>query len=122
MAAPAPAGHFIRVFGQTSREELGELRQQEPSMRQALMMLNGSLTDHASRVGDLEPMYALVAGDKASVDAAVTLAYREILTRDVTAEELETAKEVVGAASDLESGISDLRWVLLNCNEFRFLP
>ena len=67
-------------------------------------------------------MYALVAGDKASVDAAVTLAYREILTRDVTAEELETAKEVVGAASDLDSGISDLRWVLLNCNEFRFLP
>jgi len=122
MAAPAPAGHFIRVFGQTSREELGELRQQEPSMRQALMMLNGSLTDHASRVGDLEPMYALVAGDKANVDAAVTLAYREILTRDVTAEELETAKKVVGAASDLESGISDLRWVLLNCNEFRFLP
>lgn len=122
MAAPAPVGHFIRVFGQTSREELGELRQQEPSMRQALMMLNGSLTDHASRVGDLEPMFALVTGEKQDLEKAIKFAYREILTRDVTTEELDTAKEVVGAASDLEAGIADLRWVLLNCNEFRFLP
>ena len=52
MASPAPTGHFIRVFGQTSRNDLGEARNQTPSMRQALMMLNGRLTHEASRVGD----------------------------------------------------------------------
>ncbi|MFT7641472.1 MAG: hypothetical protein ACI9G1_003222, partial [Pirellulaceae bacterium] len=54
MASPAPMGHFVRVFGQTSRADLGEMRGDAPNMRQALMMLNGRLTNEASRVGPLE--------------------------------------------------------------------
>ncbi|HIA04067.1 MAG TPA: DUF1553 domain-containing protein, partial [Myxococcales bacterium] len=62
MASPAPAGHFVRVFGQTSRADLGTPRQQDPTMRQALMMLNGRLTHEASRVGSLEPIARLLDG------------------------------------------------------------
>ena len=91
-----------------------------PTMRQSLMMLNGRLIHEASRVGTLEPMYQLV--EAGQIDQAVALAYLEILTRVATADELADAKTLVQEAESPFAGIADLRWVLLNCNEFRFLP
>ncbi len=61
MASPAPVGHFLRVFGQTDRGALDERRDHSPSMRQALMMLNGKLTNEAARVGPLEPVYCAIS-------------------------------------------------------------
>lgn len=122
MASPAPADHFLRVFGQTDRTQLGNHRDHSPSMRQALMMLNGRLTHEASRVGESEPLYALLTGESRDLDAAIVLAYREILTRRPSKEEAADAKAIVGEAEDVFSGIADLRWLLLNCDEFRFLP
>jgi hypothetical protein len=122
MASPAPPAHFLRIFGQPARDALGDHRDHSPSMRQALMMLNGKLTHEASRVGTLEPMHALVAGPRKDLSAAIRLAYREILTREPTTAEIADAKVVVtGAATPLD-GMADLRWVLLNCHEFRFIP
>ena len=73
MPSPAPPAHFLRVFGQPARDVLGDHRDHSPSMRQALMMLNGKMTHEASRVGRLEPIHGLVAGSKADLDAAVRL-------------------------------------------------
>ena len=56
------------------------------------------------------------------MDEAVNLAYMEILTRRPTAEELGEGKQIVAASTSPLEGMGDLRWVLLNCNEFRFLP
>lgn len=120
MAAPAPAGHFIRVFGQTPRTDLGEERASYASMRQALMMLNGRLTHEASRVGPMEPIHKLLTGPEKNIEQAIRYAYREILTRDPSTAELAEAKTIVG--DQPLDGMADLRWVLLNCNEFRFLP
>ena len=86
------------------------------------MMLNGRLSHEAARVGDLEPMYALLQGSKANLDEAIRLAYREIMTRNPTAEELADAKAVIAEQATVLDGMADLRWVLINCNEFRFLP
>ena len=122
MASPAAPPHFLRVFGQTSRDALGEFRDHSPSMRQALMMLNGRLTHEASRVGKLEPIYRLVSGPKADSGKAVRFAYREILTREPSAEELSEGREIVAAAATPIDGIADLRWALFNCHEFRYLP
>ena len=122
MASPAPIGHFVRVFGQTSRNDLGEARNQTPSMRQALMMLNGRLTHEASRVGDLEPIHKYLAGKKPQIDEAVQFAYREILTREPSGDELAGAKRLLDEAKSVTDGMADLRWILLNSNEFRFLP
>lgn len=122
MQSPAPEGHFLRVFGQPNRSDLGDLRDDSASMRQALMMLNGRLSHEAARVGDLEPMYALLNGNSVDLDAAIQLAYREILTRSPTTTELTDAKAVIADGSTVMDGMADLRWVLINCNEFRFLP
>jgi hypothetical protein len=90
-------------------------------MRQALMMLNGTLTHEASRVGELEPMYSVLA-EKKDLDGAVRLAYREILTREPSKTEVTEAKSIINANKDVLNGMADFRWILLNCNEFRFLP
>jgi len=120
MASPAPAGHFLRVFGQPGRQDLGDLRVDDPSMRQALMMLNGRMTHEASRVGSLEPLYSQLTGPKADLDQAIKTAYLEIMTRVPSEEEIAEAKAIIGD-KPLE-GMADLRWALLNCNEFRFIP
>ncbi len=119
MASPAPPAHFLRVFGQPSREGLGEFREQAPSMRQELMMLNGRLTNEAARVGPLEPMHRVLEKDQGK---AVELAYREILTRLPDRHEKERALEILNSEGDPADRMADLRWALLNCNEFRYLP
>lgn len=122
MPSPAPPAHFLRIFGQPARDTLGDHRDHSASMRQALMMLNGKMTHEASRVGKLEPIYPLLVGKKADVDAAVRMAYREILTREPAADELADARELVTASASPADGMADLRWILFNCHEFRFIP
>ena len=117
----------MRVFGQPGRGELGDFRDSSSSMRQALMILNGRLTHEASRIGELEPMYQLLTADaetgrKVDVDSAVKLAYREIYTRDPSADELADARSIVTGGESVLAGMADLRWVMLNSNEFRFIP
>lgn len=122
METPAPPTHFLRVFGQSSRDQLGEFRDHAPTMRQALLIMNGRLTHEASRVGELEPVYPLISGKQPDLAGAVKLIYREVLTREATANEVQEGLEIVAAAESPLVGIADLRWVLLNCNEFRFIP
>ncbi len=122
MASPAPADHFLRVFGQPSRDGLGEFRDHSTSLRQQLMMLNGKATHEASRVGTLEPLYRLLAGDNPDVDQAIRTAYLETLTRQPSAEELADARFILTDGVEPIDGMSDLRWAIFNSHEFRFLP
>ena len=122
MATPAPIGHFLRLFGQPSRVDLGEARYENSSMRQALMMLNGRLTHEAARVGPLEPVYKMLTGANPDFRKAVRFSYFEILTRLPTDAEVTEALAIVDAGEDKLTGMADLRWILLNCNEFRFMP
>lgn len=122
MATPAPPAHFLRVFGQPARDSLANIREHIPSMRQQLMMLNGKATHEAARVGPMEPMYQYLGGEKQNVREAIQLAYMEILTRQPSAAELTFAREVVGSGKPALAGMADLRWALLNSNEFRYIP
>jgi len=123
---PAPPAHFLRVFGQTSRDVLGEFRDDGASMRQALMMLNGKMTHEAARVGEFEKMHEYLTGKGANVDKAIKYAYLETLTRLPNTTELGEARQIVGSYGSAEQnhldGMADLRWALLNCHEFRYLP
>ena len=91
-------------------------------MRQALLIMNGRLTHEASRVGELEPAYKLLTGKQPDLTQAVRLAYRDLLTREATADEVKVGIEIIQAGSTSLDGYADLRWVLFNCNEFRFIP
>ncbi|MDA0765564.1 MAG: DUF1553 domain-containing protein [Verrucomicrobia bacterium] len=116
MATPAPPAHFLRVFGQPPRTGLGEFRDKASSLRQQLMMLNGRMTLEASRVGPLEPLHRIL---ESNPDQAIDWAYQEILTRLPSPGEKADARVIIASGAD---GMADLRWALLNSNEFRFLP
>ena len=122
MATPAPPAHFLRVFGQPARDNLGEFRDESPSLRQQLMMLNGKITHEASRVGPMEPVHQLINGPNAKPDQAIELVYLEIFTRRPTTEELVEARSVITSAKTRMEGLGDLRWAMLNSHEFRYLP
>jgi len=122
MATPAPPSHFLRVFGQPARDNLGEFRDEAPSLRQELMMLNGKATHEASRVGPFEPVHHLITGPNANAARAVELVYLEIFTRRPTVEEMAEARAVISAGATPAEGLADLRWAMLNSHEFRYLP
>ena len=122
MATPAPAGHFLRLFGQPARVDLGDERIENASMRQALLMLNGQLTHQAARVGPLEPVYEMLTGSGQNLEKAIQYTYVEILTREPTPADIAEATEIIESGRDKLTGFADFRWILLNSNEFRFLP
>ena len=47
---------------------------------------------------------------------------REVLTREPSKSEMAEAKEIIADAKTSRAGMADLRWVLFNCHEFRFIP
>jgi hypothetical protein len=118
METPAPPSHFLRVFGQPSRDGLGEFRDEAPSLRQELLMLNGKATHEASRVGPQEPIAKLMAQPARAIEHA----YLEILTRRPSEEEVREGQAILSTAASPAEGMADLRWALFNCHEFRYLP
>ena len=86
------------------------------------MLLNGRLSHEAARVGELEPANELLVGPKQDISKAVDLAYMEILTRTPSSAESEEGAEIINSSENTREGMADLRWILLNCNEFRFVP
>ena len=122
MQTPAAPADFQRVFGQPAREDLGDFRDHAPSMRQALMMLNGRATHEASRVGSLEPLYPLLSGPNPDLPKALQRVYLETLTRLPDAAEKEDGIALLAGAPTPLEGMADLRWVLLNCHEFKYIP
>jgi hypothetical protein len=119
MPLPAPPQHFLRLLGQSSRQD-GDDAEPRPRMRQALVLLNGPLVHEAARVGPLEPL-----GRAISVNGRrdlVGMLYLEALSRVPTAEERAVAEDVIAAADSPADGIADMRWAIFNSREFRFLP
>ncbi|MDA1005322.1 MAG: hypothetical protein O3A87_02410, partial [Verrucomicrobia bacterium] len=74
------------------------------------------MTLEASRVGPLEPLHRIL---ESNPDQAIDWAYQEILTRLPSPGEKADARVIIASGAD---GMADLRWALLNSNEFRFLP
>ena len=87
------------------------------------MMLNGKMTHEAARVGQFEKIWDMLDPAKPQVDKAIKYVYLETLTRMPDPDELAMATEIVGGyGDDYREGMADLRWALLNCHEFRFVP
>lgn len=113
LASPAPAGHFLRVFGQSERQ-LVDKAWTNPTIPQALMLLNGPLFT-AITAQDSELSRALAAA--ATPEAKVTTAFLAVLTREPTAAELRLALESVDEHADMQP----LLWSLLNSRQFLFI-
>ena len=67
-------------------------------------------------------MFKYLGGGKQNIADAIRLAYLEIFTRLPDGDEMIFAKQIVGTGKPALDGMADLRWALLNSNEFRYLP
>jgi hypothetical protein len=116
MSLPAPAGHFLRQFGQSDKEMI-DAYSRDPSVTQVLTLLNG-------------PMYNVLMYNPQSVmrknlaDAKepgkqVELLFMSILSRQPTKAERSLALREFRESKQKAPG--NLIWALLNTREYMFI-
>lgn len=117
ITSPAPAGHFLREFGQSDRETIQNANS-EPAVTQALSLMNGFLE---TRVANNQAT-VLMQNIRKSTDAeqAINTVYLSLLNRMPTRQE-EAMWSADFRKYDRTVVISDLIWTLANTNEFIFV-
>jgi len=115
LPSPAPAGHFLREFGQSDRE-LIENASDQAAVTQSLALLNGpALSAITSRYSVLSRD---MRGEK--FDDRLDTIYLTMLSRLPTADEKAIFKEA--RAADPEAGsVTGIVWTLLNTRQFLFI-
>lgn len=116
LTSPAPAGHFLRTFGQSDREQV-QAASVEPSITQALTMLNGPIDKEITRSDSL-----LVTNfKKAATDQErMHVIWLSILGREPSSSEAAAAMQCIKSEGQSD-GYTDIVWALLNTREFIFV-
>ncbi|MFZ4595594.1 MAG: DUF1549 domain-containing protein [Verrucomicrobiaceae bacterium] len=117
LKSPAPNGHFLREFGQSDRE-LVENANEDATVGQALMLLNGK-----TFINLLNPytMISRVLRRAETSDEAIDSVYLALFSRKATAEEKAVLTTVVGGEKPTVGGKGDVLWTALNTRQFYFI-
>ncbi|MBS0260657.1 MAG: DUF1549 domain-containing protein [Planctomycetes bacterium] len=110
--------YFLTTFGRATRETVCSCEvKMEPTLSQALHLLNGDTVNNKIQAGGLiDKMIA----EKVDPLVIVERLYIATLSRKPTAQEVETFKPIVSSPADLKKNLDDLFWALLNSREFAF--
>ncbi len=134
LPSPAPAGHFLRVFGQSDRDII-EAASTAPATTQALTMLNGFIDRELLKERSVLYQEMLSPRD---VGGKVDMLFLALLSRAPTVRERDLGKSEIAhallslsqerkkVATDVsqeaaKAALHTLAWVLLNSNEFLFI-
>jgi len=118
IADGATSNYFLQTFGRAQRESVCACEvSYEPSLSQALHLLNGSTVSRQISAGAL--IKERLAGG-ASPTEVISWLYLRCLGREPTPDELATLTAKVTAAADQEPALEDVFWALLNSREFLF--
>ena len=116
LPSPAPAGHFLREFGQSDRDQI-ENANSEPAVSQVLSLMNGQIEkkiiSNPRTVLMRNTLYAESVGDK------IDTIFLSILSRKPTRSEKKTWLEI--AREEGAPAANDLIWTLANTGEFMFV-
>lgn len=116
LSSPAPAGHFLREFGQSDREQI-ENANTEPAVNQVLALMNGTIEKRIISNPRTVLMRNIVVAP--TVNDKVDVVFLSMLNRYPDRSEkriwLEAAK--TGGAE----AAHDLIWTLANTSEFMFV-
>ena len=113
LSQPAPDNHFLRMFGQSSRDLVND-SSVEGSIPQSLMLMNGGVQNLLyNRDARLSKMLRR-SGDFKS---AVQFLFLSFFCRPPTPDEMNTIEQAIAEGMKKE----DLTWALFNSTEFLFV-
>lgn len=125
LPSPAPAGHFLRQFGQSDRDQI-ENSNRDPAVPQILSMMNGMIEKQIVKdpntvlMSNLLKLQGSQSGGRGVTEAAaVNTIFLTMLNREPTRSERKQWQSDI--RSDFKAGYGDLIWTLANSNEFIFL-
>ena len=124
MTSPAPAGHFLREFGQSDREQIDNSNS-DPAVTQVLSMMNGYVEERIAR--DSSSMLMQTALKAKTAKECTEFIFLSMLNRKPTSKEARVWEvEFKNAANKndklkIKETYSDLIWMLANSNEFIFV-
>ena len=112
------SNYFLKTFGRAPRESVCACEVSfEPSLSQALHLLNGSTVSDQIRSGSLVERWLGEGRTPAEVIGGL---YLRCLGREPTPDELEALRSKVEAAPEARAALEDVFWALLNSREFLF--
>lgn len=114
--SPAPAGHFLREFGQSDRDQI-QNSNKEPAVSQVLSLMNGQIEKRIMNNPRTVLMRNVVMAK--SLEEQIETVFLSMLSRFPSQDERSTWKRI--ADSEGEEAISDLIWTLANTGEFMFV-
>lgn len=112
---PAPAGHFLRDFGQSDREQIAA-GFDDATVPQVLNLLNGFLEDNLFTKQQGELLSSIRAAR--DPEQKIRIAYLSVLSRRPSKAEIASWRDELRQGG--EEVLRDLVWTLVNCHEFRF--
>ncbi len=116
LTSPAPAGHLVRMFGASDREQI-ENNNQDAVVTQVLSLINGYVENDLIGRGTSELTARMKAA--ATSNDKLDVAFLSMLNRKPTRTESSTWLRVLKAGG--ENGYKDLVWTLSNSHEFIFI-
>lgn len=110
--------YFLTTFGRSARNTVCACEAStDPSLSQALHLLNGNSTQGKIASGGL---IQSCLDQQMPVPQIIEKIYLRCLGRKPTEDELPGLVKMVGAASDAKQGLEDIFWAVLNSREFIF--
>lgn len=110
--------YFLTTFGRATRETVCSCEvKMEPTLSQALHLLNGDTVNAKIQQGGLIPK--LLASKKYPEERIMEL-YVRSLTRRPTREELDKLSPLIAEGTNQTQALGDIFWALLNSREFLF--
>ena len=112
------SNYFLTTFGRAPRDTVCACEAKtEPTLSQALHMLNGSTIEgKVSRGGLVQKMI----GEKKTPQEVIEAIYIRSLSRKPTPAEIDRLMVVVNEAENPTQGLQDVYWAVLNSREFVF--
>ncbi len=118
IADGSTSSYFLTTFGRATRETVCSCEvKMEPTLSQALHLLNGETVNNKLRSGGV---IDAMLKEKLEPLQIVERLYLACLSRRPTPAEQEVFKPVFAPGSDVKKGLEDAFWSLLNSREFLF--
>jgi len=110
--------YFLNAFGRATRETVCACESTtDPSLSQSLHMLNGSTTNSKITQGKVVP--ELISAEKKPEEVIESL-YLRALSRMPTDDERQRLLALANEGENMQQGLEDVFWAVLNSREFLF--